>query len=182
MNEHRLNMIVACDQHNGIGKNNQIPWNIRSEMKFFQQITSYTRDSTKQNAMIMGRNTWESLKQKPLPNRINVIISRTLDVQGGSKSVNVLIYASVEEALHKLPCDCPNLESMFVIGGGQLYKKNLSHPICTIDTLYYNVIRTDTEMNCDTFFPIQPLNHSEWRVVSCDQTHSEFVAYICKPN
>ena len=69
-------IITAIDQNNGIGKNNSIPWNLPKDLKHFKDITE-------NSFVIMGRNTWNSLPKKPLPNRINIIISSTikLDVE-----------------------------------------------------------------------------------------------------
>ena len=73
-----FNLIVATDLNGGIGKNNQIPWHYKEDMQYFKSVTTDTSSINKINAVIMGRNTWDSLpeKYKPLPNRINVILSR----------------------------------------------------------------------------------------------------------
>lgn len=75
----RLTIIVAATKSNGIGFDSRLPWRLRKEIKYFAQVTS-TAPSGQQNAVIMGRNTWESIPQKfrPLPNRLNVVISRNL--------------------------------------------------------------------------------------------------------
>ena len=81
----KLKLIVAMCKNNGIGMNNKIPWKISEDMVYFSNKTigKYTSsDDDKKNAVIMGRNTWESLpkKYKPLPNRLNVVLTRSRNV------------------------------------------------------------------------------------------------------
>ena len=73
----RLTIIVAATKANGIGINNNLPWRLPKESKYFAQATSNAADG-QQNAIIMGRKTWESIpkKHRPLSNRYNIILSR----------------------------------------------------------------------------------------------------------
>ena len=73
----RLTIIIAATKANGIGVNNNLPWRIPKEMKYFAQVTSNAADG-QQNAVIMGRKTWESIpkKHRPLSNRFNIVLSR----------------------------------------------------------------------------------------------------------
>lgn len=73
----RLTLIVAATKSNGIGQNGQLPWRLPKEMKYFAQATSNGPEG-KENAVIMGRKTWESIppKSKPLSKRINIVVSR----------------------------------------------------------------------------------------------------------
>ena len=73
----RLTLIVAATKANGIGANARLPWRLPKEMKYFAQVTSHAPEG-RQNAVIMGRNTWESIPKKfrPLPKRVNVVVSR----------------------------------------------------------------------------------------------------------
>ena len=78
----KFNLIVAaCGKSLGIGNNGQLPWRLQSEMKHFATTTKTTQDPGKQNAVIMGRKTWESipLKFRPLKNRLNIVLSRQCD-------------------------------------------------------------------------------------------------------
>ena len=73
----RLTIIIAATKANGIGVNNTLPWHLRNDMKYFAQVTSNAADG-QQNAVIMGRKTWESIPKKfrPLSNRYNIVLSR----------------------------------------------------------------------------------------------------------
>ena len=78
----KFNLIVAaCGNSFGIGYNGELPWRLRSEMKYFAQTTSKVTDPNKRNAVIMGRKTWESIppKFKPLKNRFNIVLSHQAD-------------------------------------------------------------------------------------------------------
>ena len=70
----KFSIIVACDIYGGIGCDNKIPWELQEELQYFKKITTETLDHTKQNAVIMGRNTWLSLHKKPLQKRKNIIL------------------------------------------------------------------------------------------------------------
>ena len=71
-------LVVAATRKLGIGKAGSMPWKLPGDMAYFKEITSKTADSGKQNAVIMGRKTWESIppKFRPLPGRINVVLTR----------------------------------------------------------------------------------------------------------
>lgn len=72
----RATLIVAATKTNGIGHNARLPWRLPKEMSYFARVTTAAPEG-KQNAVIMGRNTWESIPNKfrPLPNRLNLVIS-----------------------------------------------------------------------------------------------------------
>jgi len=72
----RLSIIVAATTANEIGKNGRLPWCIHEDMKYFMHVTQHAPEGT-QNAVIMGRKTWESIpaKYKPLSKRLNIVIS-----------------------------------------------------------------------------------------------------------
>jgi dihydrofolate reductase len=73
----RLTIIVAATKSNGIGQNAALPWRLSREMKYFAQATT-TAPEGQVNAVVMGRNTWESIpkKYRPLPRRVNIVTSR----------------------------------------------------------------------------------------------------------
>jgi len=76
----RLSIIVAATTANGIGKNGRLPWCIHEDMKYFMRVTQNAPEGT-QNAVIMGRKTWESIpaKYRPLSERLNIVISNNSD-------------------------------------------------------------------------------------------------------
>lgn len=77
-----FSIVVAACRNNGIGKDGKLPWSLPGDMAQFKRVTSQTVDQTKQNAVIMGRLTWNSIPDKfrPLPKRLNVILSRNVPV------------------------------------------------------------------------------------------------------
>ncbi|XP_001630551.2 dihydrofolate reductase isoform X1 [Nematostella vectensis] len=145
----RFSCIVAMDLKRGIGKNNDLPWKIRGDMKFFTEKTSEVKTEGKQNAVIMGRKVWESIPEKfrPLKGRLNIVLSRTLSEppQGAQ------LCRSFEQALTILSTDpyTEKIENVFVCGGSALYKDAIAHSACT--RIYITYI--DQEFDCDVFFP-----------------------------
>ena len=144
MNSKPVYIIVALDKNNGIGKDGDIPWKLKGDMKFFKEITSKTEDESKQNMLIMGRKTWESIPERfrPLPERVNVVLTRNSDAdfEGAHKA------DSLERAL-ELAND--QVEKIFIIGGGNIYQQALSQ--LDLDGLF--ITRIDAEYDCDTYFP-----------------------------
>jgi len=105
--------IVAVDRNGAIGKGGKLPWHYAADMKFFKETTTG-------NACVMGHRTWQTLK-KPLPNRLNIVLSRRGEITA-QDSVRVL--RDVESVLlmaEDLKCD------LFVIGGEQVYRAFLPH-------------------------------------------------------
>lgn len=105
--------IVAVDRNGAIGKDGKLPWHYSADMKFFKETTTG-------NAVVMGHNTWRSLK-RPLPNRLNIVLSRGSDVQAQESVVVMRDVGSVLAKAKELACD------LFVIGGEQVYRSLLAH-------------------------------------------------------
>ena len=76
-----FSLVVAVDSNNGMGRAGALPWHLPGDMKHFKEITTRTESPDKKNVVVMGRKTWESLpgKFQPLPERINVIMTRQED-------------------------------------------------------------------------------------------------------
>ena len=100
--------IIAIAQNLAIGKNGKLPWHYSADLKFFKQTTL-------NHAVVMGFNTWQSIG-KPLPKRLNIILSRARNIENQPE---VTLLRSREEvlALSKyLNCD------LFIIGGAKTYR------------------------------------------------------------
>jgi dihydrofolate reductase len=145
-----FSVIVACSLNGGIGKDNNIPWYIPADFKHFKSITSNCPNGCK-NVVIMGRNTWNSLPKKPLPNRVNVIVSSTLNIDKElfNDTYNV---SSLDDALHVIS-SIQNIHNVFVIGGSQLYKEALTHTMCS-KAYITHVLK---HITCDVLFPLETL-------------------------
>jgi dihydrofolate reductase len=120
MNKTALTIVVALDDCNGIGRNNTIPWHIKNDLKFFRHVTTKTTDPNKQNAIIIGRKTYETFP-KPLPNRLNIVVSsnRTLP---NINYPNVVRVESFNDALKRAKEDT-NIENIFIAGGVSIYEE-----------------------------------------------------------
>ena len=102
----RIEMVVAVAENGIIGKDGDMPWRLPSDLKHFKQVTMGC-------PIIMGRATWDSIG-RPLPGRLNVVISRsTPELPSGVIGVN-----APEAAL----AACADAETIMIIGGGQIYK------------------------------------------------------------
>jgi len=138
-------VIAAIDEQGGIGKAGSLPWKIPSELVYFKQITSAAIRG-KRNAVIMGRNTWESIPERfrPLVNRLNIVLSRDQNYVAFGAIVatdlyNGLTYCETEG----------DIDDIFVIGGAQLYQEAVVHPNCR--AIFLTLIKGN--FDCDTFFP-----------------------------
>lgn len=139
-----ISCIVATAHENVIGKNNQIPWYLPADLKYFKKVTTG-------HHIIMGRNCFESIG-RPLPNRTNIIISRDAFFM----SSNCLIARSIKEALEIAMEN--GEEEAFIIGGGQIYEQSQD----LWDKLYLTEV--DVKVDGDVFFPATDQN--EWTLMS----------------
>ncbi|MDP2625070.1 MAG: dihydrofolate reductase [Candidatus Peregrinibacteria bacterium] len=167
-------LVVAIDEDNGIGIDGQLPWYLSEDLKFFAKVTKTTEDPDKQNAVIMGRKTWESIpdKYRPLPGRLNIVLSRSHTYFLPS---DVLLESSFGDALKSATEG--NVEKVFVIGGGRVFEETLNHPGC--GGLY--VTEVLKKFNCDTFFPEIDSERfervSESEILEEDDVQFRFVEY-----
>lgn len=137
--------IAAIAENRAIGKDNDLIWNLPDDMKFF-------KDTTLNKVVIMGRKNFESIphKYRPLPNRINIVLTRSEDYDGGG----ALVYNSIEDALNF--CNSEGHKSVFVIGGGQIYKLALEKNL--VDVMY--LTRVHESFEADSFYP--EFAESDW--------------------
>lgn len=131
-------LIAAVDDCFGIGKNNQIPWYLSSDLKRFKALTQ-------NSSIIMGRKTWESIGSKPLKNRLNIIVSKTLSKENNN---GFMIVDNVEQAFTEASSHNPHV---FFIGGQEIYRQGLKYA----DTIFLTNVAGDYQ--CDTFFPIEEM-------------------------
>ncbi|AGO11373.1 AaceriACR124Wp [[Ashbya] aceris (nom. inval.)] len=126
--------IVACLlPEYGIGYQGTLPWRLAREMKYFRQATTATFDPAKRNAVVMGRKTWESIpaRWRPLPGRLNVVVSRTYtspwarDESGHVITSNSLqlCVRQLQEQAHALGVEC-----IYIMGGAEIY--NQCYDLC----------------------------------------------------
>ncbi|XP_064152536.1 dihydrofolate reductase isoform X2 [Anguilla rostrata] len=134
-----LNSIVAVCPDMGIGNKGQLPWHsirLNNELKFFQRMTATPSIEGRQNVVIMGRNTWFSIpaQNRPLKNRINIVLSRQLN-----------------SALHLLDTAelAGQVDQVWVIGGSTVYKEVMEAQ----GQRRLFVTRVLQQFDCDTFLP-----------------------------
>ncbi len=148
-----FSLIVALDSKHGIGKKGGLPWHLPGDLKHFKEITSATKSVLKKNIVIMGRKTWDSIPEKfrPLPGRMNCVLTHNKSL---SFPKDVLVVDDFNAALQKVSQkdDRKQWESVFVIGGAQVFATALNHPQC--QRLY--ITHIEQEFGCDTFFPPIP--------------------------
>ena len=142
----KFDIIVATDLTRGIGKDGVMPWSIPEDMAYFRKITA-TAELGKQNMVIMGRRTWESIPEnfRPLVGRINAVITSYPSVYFPDV---VRTFPSLDAAL-EWGQDHAEVDRCFVMGGGQLYAEAIRH--AWADRLY--VTQIHQMFDCDTFFP-----------------------------
>lgn len=153
-----VSAIAALSKNRVIGKNNDLPWKLPDDMRFFME-------TTKGHHVVMGRRNYDSLheKYKPLPQRTNIVITR----QQGLQAPGCVVMHAVEPALDLARKN--GEEECFIIGGAEIYQ--LAMPYTT--RLYMTEI--DAVIDGDTFFP--EYEKSDWKEISrkhhaSDQRHA----------
>jgi len=135
-------IIAAFGINNELGKDNDLLWHISEDLKQFKRITSG-------HTVIMGRKTFNSIKNKPLPKRRNIVI--TSDTSSDFPGVEIV--HSVEEAMEHIKPE----EIVFILGGATIYRQFLPF------THKMYLTRVYKAYEADTFFP--EINWSEWNEV-----------------
>jgi len=140
----KTSLIVAVTENGVIGKDNDMPWKISSDLQYFKKVTMH-------KPIVMGRKTFQSIG-KPLPGRVNIVITR--DTKFAEEGV--ITAHSVEMALDvaKSMAEVKGLKEVMVIGGAQIYALCLPEA----DRLYFTRIHADIEG--DAHFP--ELDPKEW--------------------
>ena len=142
-----VSMIAALSQNRVIGKNNDLPWKLPDDMKFFM-------DTTKGHHTIMGRKNYDSIppRFKPLPHRTNIVVTR----QQNFSAPGCIVVDSLDKGL--LLAKENQEPETFIIGGAEIYKLGLPHAT----RLYLTEI--EAVINGDTYFP--ELDKNEWTEIS----------------
>ena len=145
-----ISIIVAHDLNRGIGKDNQLVWHCPEDMAYFKALTSNTDDSEKQNIVLMGRKTYESIPERyrPLPNRINMVLTSQ---KNAFFHDDVITVNSIDQALgeYKSLLNQNRVEQFFCIGGAQLYNSMITHQ--AVKNLYVTLIHQQHDVDC--YFP-----------------------------
>jgi len=136
-------IIVAAARNGVIGRGGAMPWHIPSDLYYF-------KDKTLGKPVIMGQKTWESLKRKPLPGRVNIVLTRQQDWRADGADTAHSLSEAIEIASKN------NSDEIFIIGGGEIFRQAL--PLA--DTIYLTEIQADIEG--DTLFK-PDLSSEHWR-------------------
>ncbi|MDX1684733.1 MAG: dihydrofolate reductase [Saprospiraceae bacterium] len=142
----KIHAIVAAAKNGVIGKDNDIPWYLPADLKYFKKVTTGS-------PIIMGRKCFLSIG-RPLPKRTNIIVTRNPFYAVS----NAFVVHSLVEAFDLAAMEGAN--EAFVIGGGEIYTQALPF----LDKIYYTEI--DLEVEGDTFFPELP--EDDWKLISED--------------
>lgn len=149
-----ISIIAAMTKDRVIGKDNKLLWNLPEEMKHF-------RETTRDSVVIMGRKTFESIG-RPLPNRINIVVSRSAQEIAG-----VIFCTGLEEALEKAKIYG---KAIFIIGGAQIYAQAMEYA----DRLIISIV--DDEYEGDALFP--KIDEPAWKEEKREQRRGfEVVMY-----
>lgn len=148
-----IGLIVARSKNNVIGKNGEIPWKIKGEQKQFKELTTG-------NVVIMGRKSYEEIGH-PLPNRKNIIVSRTKNFSGE----NLVTVSSLQDAIN-----ISKGEQVYIAGGYGLFKESLPY----VSKMYITEIDTVIE-DGDVFFP--EFDSSEFDI-TVGETGGDEIKYI----
>ena len=153
----KIKMILAVDNKNWLWKKWCLAWKISKDLKYFKEKTTQTKDLAKLNAIIMWKKTRESLppKFKPLSNRINCILSRSIKHESINSKIDnfVLYFNSIDSCIQELLTKT-NLENIFVIWWANIYNQFLNNP--RLDQIYLTKIEWD--FWCDVSFDWIPDN------------------------
>lgn len=155
-----INCIVAVEHNQGIGFNGSMPWpRLPGDMRWFKEKTT-------DQIVIMGRKTWDSIGAKPLPNRVNLVLSRN-KIEGCDTSSN-----DTDRLLDYCKTFYP-YKQIYIIGGSAVY----THYLDIVDRFY--VTEIDADYQCDTFFDLNYVRENFTKVTE-HATFTDPVKYTIK--
>ena len=146
-----ISHVVALSNNRVIGKDNDLPWNLKTDLKHFKEYTT-------NKILLMGRKTFESIG-RPLPNRTNIIVSNTIQSIEGAE-----VFSDLNSALSKAKEKCETLDKneIVIIGGGFLFND-------TLDIVNKLVLtRVDCEIDGDIFYP--EIDLMNWNKISSERS------------
>ncbi len=147
----RIAIVVGMSTNRVIGKDGGLPWHIRSDLKKFKEITAG-------KPLIMGATTWDSLPRKPLPGRLNLVLTRDPRFEADGAIVCNSIFEAVDIAREHAVDD--DIDEICVIGGANIYEQFLPKS----DRLYVSEIQADVEG--DAIFP--EIDTMTWELASSE--------------
>ena len=148
-------IIAAMAENRVIGKDNAMPWSIKGNLAHFKEVTMGW-------PCVMGRKTWESLPRKPLPGRLNIIISKTMD--SNDLSGKNRIFSSLPSAIEH----CADYEKVFICGGESIYRQAMPFANKIDLTLIHGQYEGDTffpEID-DNWIKTNTVNFDEYSIIS----------------
>ncbi len=149
----RFSVVIAHTPAFGIGTQGRLPWKKPKDLARFKRITAATSRPGMSNAVIMGRKTWDSLPVKPLPGRVNIVLTSTALSLSGERDADhqqVIKLKTLPEALDACAC-MASVDNVFVIGGAQVYAAAFAPDLVDlIDYVYSSVVENDTDTETET--------------------------------
>ncbi len=164
----QIAQIVAISKNRCIGKDNDLPWHLPKDLQHFKHQTTHNTDGTLageadslfNGVMVMGRKTFESMRSRPLPKRVNIIITRQADYSEKMSANNpkfvewleqgkVIVTDNLDTAIEvgKQQATQLSLDTLWVIGGGEIFRQSL--PI----TERIELTQVDVQVDGDAFYP-----------------------------
>ncbi|MGB7317838.1 MAG: dihydrofolate reductase [Planktotalea sp.] len=148
-----ISLIVGRDRNGAIGKGNDIPWYAPEDLKFFKR-------ETLGGAIIMGRNTWDSLPFKPLKDRLNIVVtSQGCAAEHTCTSVSDAVALAYSQGYRRV----------YGIGGAGIYREM----IAIADRMLITEVDLSVE-GADTFFPV--FDNDDWQITGSSELRSEVPA------
>ena len=151
-----INVIAAMTKKRVIGRNGTLPWHMSEDLKLFKRLTTG-------NIVIMGRKTFDSIG-KPLPNRRNFVISRS--IKEDEKITGVFYFKTAEDAIEAAQS---GEEKLFIIGGASIYAQMIDKA----DRLYISMVEDDYEG--DAYFP--EIKEDIWKIAHIEP-HTGFTLNV----
>jgi dihydrofolate reductase len=146
-----VSFVVAADKNNLIGKDNQLPWHLPADLRFFKNLTTG-------HCIIMGRKTFDSLGRL-LPNRSHVVITRSETY----RAEGALVVHSIEDAIKS--CSARGDEEVFIIGGAEIFKQAMN----IADRIY--LTRIHHSFDGDTYLP--EFKSDEWNLIKKEENEPD---------